>query len=1051
MVKALRMTELAISPRGTIFVVGLLLLACAPSARTQTAQLSGAVKDSSQAAIPNAKITTTSEETAINEITLSNLQGYYNFAFLRPGSYAIKVEAAGFRTITRLGVNLEVGQEGRLDFVLEPATLKETITVKDSAPSVRSDSPGVNTAIDRQFVEKLGLNGRTFQPLIALVPGVIMTNGDGQFSTNGQRDNANYFTVDGVSANIGLSQFRNLGQTAGGSVPGFNVLGGTNNLVSVDALQEFAVHTSTYSAEFGRTPGGQVQVLTRSGTNQFHGTLFDYFRNDALDANDWFANLEGFQKPPLRHNNFGGVLGGPILKNRTFFFLSYEGLRLRLPQFSLVNVPSRAARAAAPPAIQQLLDAFPLPNGPEDPVNMLGQFSASYSIPASEDATSIRLDHAVKGKLNLFGRYSYARSENDPRVENLTHVIFNNVNTSSLTTGGTLAFSPTTSNEFRVNYSTYRSRHLNAADNFGGAVPPPNSLLFPAPFASSSSSRFIFSVDTGLRFVVGRSADHLQRQLNLVDNVSILKGSHALKFGVDFRYLSPIFGPQDYGLQIRFRTVNEAVNGSTPLVSIFTFDPLVLAFSNLSLYGQDSWKVSPSLTIHLGLRWEWNPPPRGRNGQQLYALSGFDDPSALRLAPGGTPLYQTTYGNFAPRIGLAYQMLRRPDRETVLRGGFGIFYDLGQGVIGQATTSFPHFRSKFVSGEPFPLAPGVAAPPSLPSLDPPYSAQSFLAFGPKHVLPRTYQWNLGFEQSLGVTRTISVFYIGAAGRELLRRVAITGPNPNFVNGSSIDLTTNSATSDYNAFQLQFRHRLSHGLQALIDYTWSHSIDIASTDVDFQLSADKADPQRDRGSSDFDVRHSLQAAFTYEIPSPRLGRVATGILRDWSLDATLLARTATPVNVTITRPLGLDLVSARPDSVIGEALYIQDPAVAGGRRINPAAFTVSTEARQGLLGRNALRGFAFTQLDFGVSRKFNLTERVSILGKAEFFNVFNHPNFANPDGFLGNYSSSLVLKSLFGVSTAMSASAPINGVTNGLTSLYRMGGPRSIQLLVKLTF
>jgi hypothetical protein len=1030
----------------------LLVLVCAPSARTQTAELSGAVKDSSQAAFPNARITATNEETAIKRTTLSNLQGYYDFAFLRPGSYTIKVEAEGFRTITRLGVNLDVGREGRLDFILEPATLRQTITVESGAPFVQSDSVGVNTTIGPQFVENLALNGRTFQPLIGLVPGVVMTNGDGQFSTNGQRDDANYFTIDGVSANIGLTNFRSLGQTAGGSVPGFNVLGGTNNLVSVDAMQEFTVHTSTYSAEFGRMPGGQVQVLTRSGTNQFHGALFNYFRNDALDANDWFANLKGLQKPPLRQNNFGGVLGGPIFKNRTFFFLSYEGLRLTLPQFSVVSVPSRVARGIAPLAIQQLLNAFPLPNGPEDPASMLGQFSAAYSNPASVDATSLRLDHMVNSRLSLFGRYSYARSENDLRVESLTHVIFDQLNTTSLTVGGTLAFTPTISNEFRVNYSTNRSRHLNAVDDFGGAIPPSNSLLFPTPFASPRSSRFIFFVDAGgLRFVVGRSNDHLQRQLNLVDSASILKRSHALKFGVDFRHLSPVFGPQDYGLGITFLTVDQAVSGKTPVVSIFIFDPLVLAFSNLSFYAQDNWKLNPRLTIDFGLRWELNPPPHAKNGQQLYTLSGFDDPSALRLAPGGTPLYRTTYGNFAPRIGLAYQMSGRPGREAVLRGGFGIFYDLGDGVIGQATESFPHFRKKFVRGQPFPLGPAVAAPPSLPSLDPPYSAQSFLAFDPRHVLPRTYQWNLGLEESLGATRTISVFYLGAAGRELLRRVLMTGPRPNFINGSTIDLTTNSATSDYNAFQLQFQHRLSHGLQTLVSYTWSHSIDIASTDIDFQLPADKADPQRDRGASDFDVRHALQAAFTYQIPSPHLGTGATAILRNWSLDGILLARTATPVNVTITRQLGLDMVSARPDPVAGEAAYIQDPAVAGGRRINPAAFVVPAEARQGLLGRNARRGFAFTQLDFGLRRRFNLTERVNIQWKAEFFNMFNHPNFANPDGRLGSYSPPLVVSPLFGVSTQMSARAPVNGVTNGLSSLYRTGGPRSIQLSIKLAF
>jgi len=295
-------------------------------------------------------------------------------------------------------VNLNVGQEGRLDFVLAPATLRQTVIVESGAPSVQSNSVGVNTTIGPQFVENLALNGRTFQPLIGLVPGVILTNGDGQFSTNGQRDNANYFTIDGVSANIGLTNFRSLGQTAGGSVPGFNVLGGTNNLVSVDAMQEFTGHTSTYSAEFGRTPGGQVQVVTRSGTNQFHGTLFNYFRNDALDANDWFANLKGLRKPPLRQNNFGGVLGGPMFKNRTFFFSSYEGLRLTSPQFSIVNVPSRAARVAAPPAIQQLLNAFPLPNGPEDPASMLGQFSAAYSNPATVDAASFRLDHMVNSR-----------------------------------------------------------------------------------------------------------------------------------------------------------------------------------------------------------------------------------------------------------------------------------------------------------------------------------------------------------------------------------------------------------------------------------------------------------------------------------------------------------------------------------------------------------------------------------------------------------------------------------------------------------------------------
>jgi hypothetical protein len=1033
------------------FAMFQLILACALCTRAQTAELSGMVRDSSQAAFPNATITATNDDTALKQTAVSNLQGYYNLAFLRPGSYTINVEAKGFRTITRRELNLDLGQEAILNFALEPATLNQTIVVQSNTPPVRSDSPGMNYIIGRQFVENLPLNGRTFQPLIALVPGVVLTNGDGQFSINGQRENANYFSIDGVSANIGLSSFRNLGLTAGGSMPGFNVLGGTNNLVSVDAIQELAIRSSAFSAEFGRTAGGQVQVLTRSGTKQLHGTLSDYFRNDALDANDWFANREGLQKAPLRQNEFGGTLAGPIFKNKTFFFLSYEGLRLRLPQFSVVNVPSRVAREQAPFFIRQLLNAFPLPNGPENSSSLLARLSTTYSNPASGDTTSARLDHVMNSRLSLFARYSFALSENDSRVESLSHVIANNVNTSSIIIGGIFAVTPMINNEFRANYSTNRSSHVNDVDDFGGTISPPGSLMFPEPFASRRSSRFIFTVDEGgLRFVVGRSADHRQRQINLVDNISILRKTHTLKFGADFRYLFPVFGPQDYGLQIRFLTLDQAVNGKTPLVSIFTFDPLVLAFRNLSVYGQDKWKLSPRTTVDFGLRWELNPPPGAKNGGQLYTLSGIGDPGALQIAPAGTPLYRTSYGNFAPRIGLAYQMSGRPGREISLRGGLGIFYDLGDGVIGQATESFPHFRRKFVSGQRFPLNSLTLAPPALPSLDPPYSAQSFLVFDPHHVLPRTYQWNVGLEGSLGVARTISVFYVGAAGRDLLRRVGTTALGPNFINGSTVDLTTNDSTSDYHALQLRFQHQLSRGLQSLVSYTWSHSIDNGSSDAGFELPANKTPPQSDRGPSDFDVRHAVQVAFTYKIPSPRVRGVAF-VLHDWSIDGILLARTATPVDVTITRQLGFDLVSARPDQVPGEHDYIGNPAVPEGRQINSAAFAVAAEQRQGLLQRNALRGFAFTQLDCGVSREFHLTERVNIRGKAEFFNVFNHPNFANPDGFLGTYSPPLAVNSFFGFSTGMSARAPAAGVMNGLTSLYRMGGPRSIQLSLKFAF
>ena len=270
---------------------------------------------------------------------------------------------------------------------------------------------------------------------------------------------------------------------------------------------------------------------------------------------------------------------------------------------------------------------------------------------------------------------------------------------------------------------------------------------------------------------------------------------------------------------------------------------------------------------------------------------------------------------------------------------------------------------------------------------------------------------------------------------------MAGSSPNFADGR-IDLTSNTATSDYHAFQLQFQRQLSRGLQALVSYSWSHSIDIASNDFDDLIPSRDVPPERNRGSSDFDVRHSFEAALTYEIPGLHAGMFGA-IFRHWSVESIFMARTATPVDVTVNRSFGLDSVAARPDLVPGAPLYLRDASVAGGRRINPSAFVVPVEERQGTLGRNALRAFPLSQLDFSVGRTFYVTETINFQLRADSFNVLNHPNFANPSGSLGS-------NGLFGVSTAM-ANTPFNGITNGLTPLFRVGGPRSLQLSLKFGF
>ena len=359
----------------------------------QSADLSGTISDPSGLAVPNAKVTVKAQATGATREIVSNHEGLYSVAALPPGSYDLAVEAAGFRSIRQTGIVLEVDQRATLDFTLSIGDTTESITVEGSAPLLNASDASVSTVIGNRFVENMPLNGRSFSSLMELAPGVVLTPANGYeqgHSVNGQRPDANYFTVDGVSANLGNAGSGGLMYQGGaGQLPSTNAFGGVSNLVSLDALEEFRIQTSTFAPEYGRTPGAQISVVTKSGTNVFHGAAFEYFRNDRLDANDWFANAKGLPRPELRQNDFGGVLGGPIKKDKLFFFGSYEGLRIRQPHIANTYVPSLASRQTAPAAVQPLLNAFPLPNGP-DLGNGTAAFAAGCSDPSTLDSSSIR-------------------------------------------------------------------------------------------------------------------------------------------------------------------------------------------------------------------------------------------------------------------------------------------------------------------------------------------------------------------------------------------------------------------------------------------------------------------------------------------------------------------------------------------------------------------------------------------------------------------------------------------------------------------------------------
>ena len=1034
----------------------MLLILVAGALQAQNARLSGFVKDPSGSAVPRASVEARAVDTGLRIQILTNESGVYSFASLKPGIYAVTVKAAGFQTAATEGVKLEVAQPAALDFAMKLGDTLETVTVSAAADMLHSTDASVSTVVTREFVENLPLNGRSFNSLVELTPGTVTMpvseNSRGQYAINGQRADANYYTVDGVSANIGSGASQAPGQGGSGSTVGAASFGGTNNLVSIDALQEFRILTSAYAPEYGRSPGGQIAVATRSGTNQFHGTVSDYLRNDKLDANDWFLNRSGKPKAGSRQNDFGGVLGGPIVKNRTFFFFSYEGLRLRQPNALQTDVPSLALRQQASAGIRSLLNLFPLPTGADyvdskgQPTGLAPSFS-SFSNPSTMNAPAIRIDHALSSHLQFFGRYDFAPSFGSARGANgaaNTSTRFDS-RTQTATFGLVAILHPTVTNDLRVNYSLSEGNRHYLMDDFGGAQLLPDSDLF-LPGYTSEDSMFTFRLLTGSKVSVGSGilARNLGQQYNVVDSFSVVRGSHQLKFGMDWRHY-------DTNLKNAIaQNITQFNNTGMPTPSAGTVlsglgssilsrnTPADVLFNSWSGYAQDIWKIRPRLTLTFGFRWDMNAPPTSGTAD-FIAVTSIDVPSSLAVAPAGTPVYQTRRRNFAPRVGIAYQLSRSPKWGTVIRTGGGKFYDTAYGFMLNLLGGRVFASNTLLSNIPIPLSPSTVLPPFL--ITAPFS--NFTGVDPALKLPRTWQWNFAVEQSLGGSQALTLTYVGSAGRGLFVPEVFPSLNTTFRAGTT--LGTNNSKSDYHGLQVQFERRFSRGLQVLGSYSWSHAIDTASTDVASVIHPADFYFNQNRGNADFDVRHNFTAALVYQIPAPKFGgSIGKAILGGWAVDPMLRARTALPVDIVNSRNVaGVQTVS-RLNLVTGQPLVINDASVPGGRRFNPQALTIPAGFVQGTFGRNVFRGFAFHQLDFAVHRVIKVNERVTAQVRSDFFNAFNHPNFGDPSGTYTTATS-------FGVSTAMLGSALNRTAGGGFNSLYQVGGPRSIQLSLRLSF
>jgi len=1034
-------------------VCSLLCLICAlaiwPSiaaAQAVTAQLRVTVVDPQGRAVPQAIVTIRNAATSVTRDGVASDDGVMTMAQLPPAEYELTATAQGFGVTAASTLTLNVGDVRVVRLAIPLPNVASEVQVSADLGRVQT-SPSVGTVIVQDVIANMPLSGRTIQSLYDLTPGVVRTapGTGGQFSVNGQRPDANYVMVDGVSANVNVSAFA-AGPGIAGTLPTLTVLNTTTSLVSIDALQEFRIETSTFAPEFGRTPGGQVSLVTRSGSNRVTGSAFEYFRHEAMDENDWFAIRNKLPKPPTRQHAFGGVLGGPVQlpgyngRSRSFFFASYDGLRLKQPQTVTTVVPSLAARATATGVMRDILNVWPLPTGAEV-LNAQGQptgaanYATTFADPSRQDTLALRLDHALGSAGSLFIRGSNAPSHADTRTQGMAYLRNTDRNTRALTAGHTWVRSRF-SNDLRVNLTSASAGTSTELDTYGGAVPIDPRVVFPA-FTSPETASVTFQMNFGSlfpSFAMGTTSANTTRQFNLVNNSVWHLGTHAIKVGVDYRRLA-VDLIANTSVSPNFPTLAQFYTGRVPNLSVTVrqrdVTPIV---ENFSAYVQDTWRTTDRLSLTYGVRWDLNPPPSTSDDRAIMALVNTRDLAALDAAPAGTPLFKTRYTDFAPRVGAAYQLRSQPGWDTTLRGGVGIYYDLGMSIALIGYEGYPHRITVNYPNVTFPVAdaPGVVMPEF--RLTPPYTTA--YGYDEHFVTPRTWQWNATLEQALGSNRSLSVAYVGAAGRKLARVEAHTRPNVRF--GDSVRITRNNAESDYKALQLQFTQRPWNGVSVLASYTWSHSTDTGSASGIANNVVESVAPiDRNRADSDYDVRHNFAASFTWDLSALPTRGILRTITNGLAVDMLVKARSGSPVDITgrgLAAPLSGTL---RANLVPGQPLYLDDADAPGGRRFNPAAFVLAPVGVQGDLPRNFMRGFGATQVDLAVRRDIPVgTARVQL--RAEVFNVFNFANFGNP---VGSISSAQ-----FGRSTAM-----LNRSLNGLSSLYEMGGPRSGQLAVKVLF
>jgi hypothetical protein len=982
-------------------------------------------------------------------MTKSGGEGEYAISTVPAGAYRLEAAAQGFKQFVIPEVILQVGQEARMDIALEVGGLIGDGDFYVREPVLKQESASLGTVITEQEIRQLPLDGRNFLELALLVPGAApaaagsagSVRGDFAFNVNGAREDANNFLLDGV----------------------YNVDPKLNTFSvkpPVDGVQEFEVLTSSYDAAFGRNAGAQVNVVSKSGTNELHGTAYEFHRNAATDARNFFVPADQ-PDPKYIRNQFGFSLGGPLRKDRTFLFGDYEGTRAREGVTQVTNVPTLLERGGdfsqsllpcpVNPLTQQPFAGCRVPAEAQSPVgraianlyplpNRNVPFANFVSSPTGRDRNDlfdVRLDHFLTEDQNarLTVRYSFGDRDLFEPFTGPTFALvpgFGDVvprRSQNLMISETQVISPTLVNEARFAFN----RVASAVTQEGGGASLNRQVGLPELSSNPRDFGLSFITVTGFS-PLGDEFNNPQRSavntFQLLDNLSHVRGSHSLKFGADFRAAQ----------QNAFRDVQSrgfiTFSSQFPLTGNALADLLLglpaisggarvdnaqhLRTQSYNFYANDGWRATPRLTLSAGLRYELNTPPvDAEDRANVY------DPatrSLVRVGTNGIPRggFDTDKNNFAPRVGLAWTLDRAQD--TVLRAGYGVYYDQSALAPGEAL----YFNAPFFDLSlffPLPGLPLTLANP-FPQGFPFPLPKSALAVQRNLRTPYMQHWNVNVQRQLGRSRVVEVGYVGSKGTKLLTARDINQPRPSPLQPNlrpnpffdDINLIESRANSNYHALQARLQQRLTAGLSLLASYTYAKSIDDASNFFtsagDPNFPQDSNNVRAERGRSNFDVRQRLSVSYTYDLPFGKGrryandGGLASALLSGWQTNGVVTLQTGRPFTVAVLRDIDISNTGRsnlgfgandRPNVVADPRLSNPTP----DRWFNTAAFAFPAFGTFGNAGRNTLDGPGFQNFNASLVKNTALTESLKLQLRAEAFNLFNHPNFNLPDNFLGS--------------------------------------------------